>query len=1132
MNRSQILIAILVLITGFICPAGQDPQFDYQFKNGAQGLRLNGNARIENGFLHLDGRNSYAVIPDSGSFHLTQKGITLCIIARFEPQSIPKPLDMFLSKGNEFIFAKNKKNYYLNFHNGNSWCATSIGGSVPAPGQWFCAIATLEYFQDPAQGENGYILSVYSNGELELQRKVYGVTAKPVPNEIQIGNGFGGGPWSFCGDIARVSIYDYAMNPEEVNRLFQTATEGKIRPRGVYPVAAELQEELTRLKNRAPLGLGKWLAEAFLQSLYAGLSAEKLPACLSHAATAGTEAEIIRRFNQVKCGYKILHTEKAALLAADGTGSGYSPVMGLYDRISGREIFGRRGFSWKIDLRNASSLEDSSPEFHWTSRITASGVQIQWKNNDFIIDGNLTLKDGRLESDLSVSGKNMASVTFPHYSFQKLNSGTDVMVYPFMSGLLLENPTEKQLIHGQEGVYPSGRVVMQFGAYYDQKSGIYYACEDGKAQTKEFSVKGRKGELNVQWTTAVPGTDQFRSCGKGVIELYRGQWYESGQIYRRFLEKEASWWIPDLPRKSSPDWFRNNTLWILGIPAEGHDSGLTNTRIMSDELKYLREYFGLPFGLHWYGWNDNKQQPNWPHFIPKDYVPEITRELKRNGIYVKPYIDSRLWSEKDGPGYKTDYMFKSHGYKYAVKSSNGKLSGENYSGRMFYVMCPYARGWQDWLVNLVEKLAGYGFSAVYHDQVCTGRPIPCYDRSHGHLPNDPQLWLNGYNRIFERIKRNTPELVHDSEENAEPYLKSLDGYVVWRWTDAGQVPLYQSIYAGRTQFTGRVFNHQRPGDLKSFFIKAAMQLVYAEQIGWFMEAELRMANQRRIFIKKLMYLRLALLPYFNEGRMLAPVRYHVPEPRQISQFGGVAVSSVDVPKVLASSWKKGNTVMTVFVNASGDTVELQPNLEGKKVFFCGENNSGSWKNGQKITISPYGMEIAVADDPAEAQRLTKAMKLISGFTDPGKNLLSISRSPVFRKFTAAKGMVWGPKDMSWLLGCHIRPIKNTNSSFIGGLEYYSLIVVGEIDFGSLNIQQLELSAAVESYLAGGTAEVVIQKPDLTDEVIGRIVLTSTGSWIPGHSFIIHLDRPLNGKHKLALRFSGKSCCNFGYLKLK
>lgn len=167
--------------------------------------------------------------------------------------------------------------------------------------------------------------------------------------------------------------------------------------------------------------------------------------------------------------------------------------------------------------------------------------------------------------------RSFSDVAYPSYAFARLTGGNDTMVYPWMSGVLVKNPMEEQFIFGQEGVFPSGRIPLQFAAYYDDANGIYFGVEDGLARTKRYSATGKRGNLNIVWSSPVPaavdgrGGNSFKLNGKAVIELYSGKWFEAGRIYRRFLEKEAQWWIPELPRRDTPEWFRDNTLWVLAF---------------------------------------------------------------------------------------------------------------------------------------------------------------------------------------------------------------------------------------------------------------------------------------------------------------------------------------------------------------------------------------------------------------------------------------------------------------------------------------------------------------------------------------------------------------------------------------
>ena len=183
------------------------------------------------------------------------------------------------------------------------------------------------------------------------------------------------------------------------------------------------------------------------------------------------------------------------------------------------------------------------------------------------------------------------------------------------------------------------------------------------------------------------------------------------------------------------------------------------------------------------------------------------------------------------------------------------------------------------------------------------------------------------------LQKKYPRVCHTTEEAADPYLWAMDGYMVWRWVDANQVPLFQSIYSGRAQFVGRVYNHQKPGDEQSFFSKAAQQLVNAEQLGWFTFSEIRQPGGKRLFIKKLMHIRKALLPYFNNGQMLPPVRFKGKIEVERSKWGGNFPQMVTMPKI-ASSGFAGNDGSTVylFVNTVNETVSATPDLGPGKTF--------------------------------------------------------------------------------------------------------------------------------------------------------------------------------------------------------
>ena len=138
-----------------------------------------------------------------------------------------------------------------------------------------------------------------------------------------------------------------------------------------------------------------------------------------------------------------------------------------------------------------------------------------------------------------------------------------------MEGVIVNNPTVATHPRvRQDMFYPRSYLSMQFGAYYDNKSGIYFAFEDPEAEVKQYYAQGRKGEIAAYWTGFAPwkagstGGNSYDMSGVSVIELYDGEWYEAAKVYRKFLESKAKWWIKELPRKDTAKWFRDLPGWV------------------------------------------------------------------------------------------------------------------------------------------------------------------------------------------------------------------------------------------------------------------------------------------------------------------------------------------------------------------------------------------------------------------------------------------------------------------------------------------------------------------------------------------------------------------------------------------
>ena len=1141
-------IFVSLLAAGTLFAADKKAVFNFDFSS-AKGLKLHRKAQVSNGTLKLSGKGDFASVPGTENVHISNRGITLIATVKLNDFGQFKPggkvaHDMFFSKGREFIFGRSGKVLYVNFHDGKNWAATTMGAS-PIPGAWTQYAATIEYFNDLAQGEVGYVISIFVNGEREIVYRARNVAPKAVKAPVQIGNGFGGGPWFLDGEFASAKMYNYPMSEAEIAEEFSKEKRIKVVRKGFSAVSDSLKKAASSLDKRN--SAMRFISGAVLRGAENGVDQKKL---LSFVSTAAKFAKVsnfdtlAKKINSSSKDFKLIVTPDLAALTAVGRGKGNSPLLGVWNRKENREIFGQRTIFWQFNYRQGNKtavLESSNTNLFWDSTVSNNKLNIKWQGKSplaFTADVAVIFNGKRIETDIAVRNQSkdkiLDEVLFPCYAFAKLPGKNDVLAYPYMSGVEVKNPTAERFKWGQEGVYPAGRATMQFGAYYNGKEGLYFGFEDGLARTKTFTVSGKRSNLLVQWTHPVllkrgtKGGNSFIHNGKAVVEVYSGSWFEAGKIYRRFLEKDAKWWIKDLPRKSTPEWFRNNTLWILTFTANRKAA-----EDMRDTANFLRGYFELPFGLHWYNWEDNAKAA-WPHFPAKDFVVEINRQIRENNIYTIPYIDSRLWKVKDGPD-RTDYMYTSHGLKYAVRSRTGGLHQEDYGrGNVYTVICPAVSAWQDWLVRLVTRVNSMGFDGVYHDQVGTGRAFLCYAAGHGHDYNDSSLWLEkGYWKIFDKIfavlhKKNR-NFCHTTEENAEAYLKQFDGYLTWRWTDQEQIPLFQSIYAGRAQFVGKLYNHSRPGDKQSFFSKLGQQLVFAEQLGWFTLSELRSADARRLFVKKAMHVRLALLPCFNEGRMLEPMKFSK-MPLERSLWGGNAPQVLTLPQIANSSWLgKDNSVMHLFVNTSKDkAMTAIPAYSSKKGFWIcreGADKPVFSKTAPAISLKPLCFEIWVEGDVSVANTLQKTLKKISTF-DPGKNISMVKMKS--RKHKGVPGKFFGVKDIAGVFNC----VPNGNTH-IGWIQDGAVISFGEVDFGKEGASTISVKVTVDPGYAGGELEIRSSVPGKGDIVVGKLKLNSTGGWNNYREIPVKLSSRLAGKRNITFVINGNAACNFAgwkYLK--
>lgn len=536
--------------------------------------------------------------------------------------------------------------------------------------------------------------------------------------------------------------------------------------------------------------------------------------------------------------------------------------------------------------------------------------------------------DSALTWDLQVTNDNprwaLWHVVFPQASVRDLGEGGRVFAQ-VTSGVELSEMWSKGGKRG--GPYPGGWTCMQYMAAYNKarRTGLYVGMHDPFGSTKSIFAEGQPAKQAVLFTFDHPVPDMgkagcnFDLPGEARWQLLRGDWFDAAMIYRAWAMQEARWW-PALGadgRDDTPKWMRELPAWVM-------TGGAASDCV--PKVRKFAETIGLPTGFHWYNWHQIPFDNDYPHYFPvKDGFAEGVAELKTAGVYPMPYINGRLWDTRDKGA--EDWAFSRTALPAATKDEDGKPCTESYGSKetdgnsvTLAVMCPTTSLWQDRVGDIVLRLFDeYGVSGVYIDQIAAAQPRLCFDASHGHALGGGHWWTEGYWKMLDAICAAKPaDRMLTTECNAEPYVKWLDGYLTWHWQQQDMVPAFSAVYGGTIQMFGRAYRGGPTQDLANR-MKAAQQLIYGEQIGWFGPEIIERADCWP-FLRDCIQLRWRLREYFYRGHMARPPHLAGPVPRITADWQWSGEWLVTTDAIMTGAWRipQENKLVLLFANVSDD----------------------------------------------------------------------------------------------------------------------------------------------------------------------------------------------------------------------
>ncbi len=924
--------------------------------------------------LALDGKTAGMDI-DTKLLQNPEKGITLMAVLKVAKfpylTSEDKYHDAIFCRRHQLIMGIDFDRFYVNFHNGQKWFAPLLVNVKLNDNQFHSFAMTAERIRVESQGDDHLAVRMYFDGKLVLERNIPNVTVADSTGELNIGYSSSFGKvWNLGGEIIDVRGYNKVLSVNDIEDYTAKFKEIKNQPQRSLRLSDSDRKLLDSLpqKGSAQL-LGAVSAVRNLAYKTTKFNWQKTAKILKNGRVT---AKILAQNGLYQ--YKL---DKAVLTVA--AGKGYADAVSLFDTVNNRELLMHDNPFFRLRIKNdrLSPVNAESSEF---IKINDKKFAIRYKFKNSSATVNFDCSNNRINYSINaVPNKNISfdNVEFPALELRNISPDAALFA-PVMSGV--EHPGAVKNNISYELEYPRGIASMQYGAFYDEKGGLFWSPADPLARAKQLSYVAGANRVKIvyQW---YPVQNAAFAPGCPVrLELFKGNWYGAAMLYKQMLtDIDALYWVKQpLPRKDSPEWLKNNTLWFLH-----GGSKLTSMA----QFKKIREYLGLPFGVHVYRWNSKTFDRDYPHHRGLPSFMDLIAECHSMGIRITPYINGRLWETLDRR--EEDYLYSKTGKENCVVRKDGKIAMSVFNKANFGIICPYTPVYEEMMRKSCFMLEKMGIDGIYIDQIGAAAHIMCYNKKHGHAVPDDTAWFEkGHHKVFSKIraemKARTPEVILTTEDNAETCIRNFDALLCWRWMYKGQVPAFSAVYNGRTQLIGLTYDFKR--DAEASFAKAAWQIIGGGQIGWF-SSDYFCAPEKhdfRVWVKQLMRMRLALIDFFNEGEMAAPVKFSKPVPEKVLFWGGHGTLRVNTPELYSTVWRKDNIHAVILTNNTAKTavnsLTFAPGQKGRVYVFDsnGKEKSFAYNHNVKydFNLQPHTFQVLLTVPETEkAEDLLNAVKM-------------------------------------------------------------------------------------------------------------------------------------------------------------
>ncbi len=296
-----------------------------------------------------------------------------------------------------------------------------------------------------------------------------------------------------------------------------------------------------------------------------------------------------------------------------------------------------------------------------------------------------------------------------------------------------------------------GQLVAQFGTYYDDMAGFYFAAEDGAGYAKYMGFASHKDCIIAEVRRIGFATCEDKQLYDVVCAAYEGTaanpatWHDAADIYKKWAVTQK--WCSKLlrDREDLPKWMRDAPSMV-----RFGRNWLADSDSIRDWVKnyWQKNFPSSPLLVAFWGWEkvDYWITPEYfPVYPDNEKFTDLVRDLRKENAHSFPWPSGYHWTllydkKADGSFVWDDRKRFENVKEHAVYNRDGKMYIRTPSwlrGGNCACMCggdPWTIHW--WNNDICLPLVKMGCEMIQVDQVVGGAFPECWARNHPHTPGE------------------------------------------------------------------------------------------------------------------------------------------------------------------------------------------------------------------------------------------------------------------------------------------------------------------------------------------------------------------------------------------------------------